>query len=51
MDLYRMLGDVESLDALIAALDKRGAREGMLFNALLSNRDAIVQAMPAEPMR
>lgn len=47
----RMLGSVKDLDGLIAALDKRGAREGMLYNALLSYRDAIVQAMPAEPMK
>jgi len=49
--LCRVLGSVEGLDGLVAALDKRGAREGPLYNNLLRYRDAIAQAMPGASLR
>lgn len=47
----RLLGTAEGLDKLIAALDKRGAREGNLYNSLLRDREALTQAMPASAMQ
>ena len=40
-----------ALDGLMAALDKRGPREGALHTALLRHRDALLRRMPAAPLR
>ena len=45
-----MLGSPEGVEGLVAALDKRGAREGPLYNALLRYRDALAEAMPTSTM-
>lgn len=41
----------QALDGLMAALDKRGPREGALHTALLRHRDALLRRMPASPLR
>lgn len=42
----RLIGEAGSLDALIGALLREGAREGRLWAALERHRDAIAAAMP-----
>lgn len=48
---YRILGDPESLEKLMEALEKRGAREGALYGSLLRSKEVIVQGMPAGPLQ
>ncbi len=43
----RMLCSGEDLEALIAALERRGAREGSLYASLVRCKDAVLRAMPA----
>ncbi len=43
---HRLIGEADSLDALIGALLREGAREGRLWAALERQRDAIAAAMP-----
>lgn len=45
----RYLGHEDGVEALIQALDKRGAREGPLYNNLLRYRDAL--GTPGAPFR
>uniref|UniRef100_A0A1D1ZYU9 Homeobox domain-containing protein n=2 Tax=Auxenochlorella protothecoides TaxID=3075 RepID=A0A1D1ZYU9_AUXPR len=42
--------DAASLDALVGALERRGAREAGLYASLLRHRDALAAAMPARPL-
>ncbi|GAB4814610.1 hypothetical protein N2152v2_001656 [Parachlorella kessleri] len=46
----RMLATADDLEALINALERRGAREGGLYASLLRCREAIAKAMPAAPL-
>ncbi|EIE24672.1 hypothetical protein COCSUDRAFT_46901 [Coccomyxa subellipsoidea C-169] len=48
---YRILGQPDTLETLMGALEKRGAREGALYNSLLRHKDSILQGMPAEPLK
>ncbi len=48
---YRVLGDPDTLEKLMGALEKRGAREGALYNSLLRHRESILQGMPAGPLK
>lgn len=45
------VASAEALDGLMAALDRRGPREGALHAALLRHRDALLARMPAPPLR
>lgn len=43
----RLISTSEDFDALVGALERRGAREGLLCASLMRCRDAITRAMPA----
>ena len=45
-----VLPDVEALEALMACLERRGAREGQLHVALSYHRDAIAHGLPASTL-
>lgn len=45
---YKVLGDLEQL---MEALERRGAREGALYSALLRHKEAILSGMPAKPLQ
>ena len=45
------VASAKALDGLMAALDKRGPREGALHTALLRHRDALLRRMPAPALR
>ncbi len=49
--LRRMLCSGDDLEALIEALERRGAREGGLYASLLRCREAVLRAMPAGERR
>ncbi|KAK9816480.1 hypothetical protein WJX72_000803 [[Myrmecia] bisecta] len=47
---FRVLGEASALEGLMDALDRRGAREGALYNALLRHRESIMRGMPSQPI-
>lgn len=46
-----MLGEEGQLEGLMAALERRGVREGALYSSLLRHSDALAARMPAGPLR
>ena len=47
----RIIYTAEGVDGLIAALDKRGLREGPLYNNLVRYRSVLTDAMPSSTVR
>ena len=48
---FKMVCDAQSAAALRDALERRGAREGQLSATLDRRLEAILQCMPADPLR
>ncbi len=46
-----LLASQDGLELLMGSLERRGAREGCLYNALLRHRAAILAGLPAKPLR
>ena len=44
---WRLLGQAHQIEHLMSSLERKGAREGMLHNALVRYQSAIQQGMPA----
>ena len=47
---WRLLGQAHQIEHLMASLERKGAREGPLHNALVRYQSAIQQGMPAYPI-
>ena len=47
----QVLGEATQLEGLMRVLERRGVREGALFNSLLRHRDSLTAGMPAGPLR
>lgn len=48
---FQVLGEETQLEGLMRVLERRGVREGALFNSLLRHRDSLTAGMPAGPLR
>ena len=48
---FRVLSQKEDLQALMDALERRGAREERLFAELLRQQESLARAMPSQPFR
>ena len=47
---FRLVGTPAALEGLMESLDRRGAREGPLYNALLRYKDGLLKTMPSHPL-